>query len=143
MTPIGIDLVAMLRQRHHSLRGQTTFLFLDYFAAGKLDVQVAVDVVKGIAKGCEISKCSLIGGETRRDCPGCIGRRVRSGWLRGGPSPSAMTSSTASDIRVGNKLIGLASSGVHSNGYSLVRKIFFEETKTQRSMIIWKSWAAR
>jgi len=124
---IGIDLVAMC-VNDTVVSGAKPLFFLDYFAAGKLDVQVAVDVVKGIAKGCEISKCSLIGGETA-EMPGLYrdGEYDLAGFVVGIAERDDIID--GSDIRVGNKLIGLASSGVHSNGYSLVRKIFFEEQK--------------
>ena len=124
---IGIDLVAMC-VNDTVVSGAKPLFFLDYFAAGKLDVQVAVDVVKGIAKGCEISKCSLIGGETA-EMPGLYrdGEYDLAGFVVGIAERDDIID--GSDIRVGNKLIGLAASGVHSNGYSLVRKIFFEEQK--------------
>lgn len=124
---IGIDLVAMC-VNDTVVSGAKPLFFLDYFSAGKLDLQVAVDVVKGIAKGCEISKCSLIGGETA-EMPGLYpaGEYDLAGFVVGIVERDDIID--GSDIRVGNKLIGLASSGVHSNGYSLVRKIFFEEQK--------------
>jgi phosphoribosylformylglycinamidine cyclo-ligase len=83
-------------------------------------------VVRGIAKGCEISKCSLIGGETA-EMPGLYneGDYDLAGFTVGVAERDEIID--GSEIRVGNKIIGLASSGVHSNGYSLVRKIFFEE----------------
>ncbi|MDH3359617.1 MAG: phosphoribosylformylglycinamidine cyclo-ligase [Desulfobulbaceae bacterium] len=122
---IGIDLVAMC-VNDVVVSGARPLFFLDYFSMAKLDVDMAADVVKGIADGCEISKCSLIGGETA-EMPGhyapddydiagfVVGIAERDDIIDG------------SDIRVGNKIIGLASSGIHSNGYSLVRKICFEE----------------
>ena len=122
---IGIDLVAMC-VNDVVVSGARPLFFLDYFSRANLDVDMAADVVKGIADGCEISKCSLIGGETA-EMPGhyapddydiagfVVGIAERDDIIDG------------SDIRVGNKIIGLASSGIHSNGYSLVRKICFEE----------------
>jgi phosphoribosylformylglycinamidine cyclo-ligase len=87
---------------------------------------VATDVIKGIAEGCKISKCSLIGGETA-EMPGLYqpGDYDLAGFVVGICERNGIID--GSDIRVGNKIIGLASSGLHSNGYSLVRKIFFEE----------------
>jgi len=122
---IGIDLVAMC-VNDIIVCGAKPLFFLDYFAVGNLDVSVAVDVVKGIAKGCSISNCSLIGGETA-EMPGMYGKGDYdiAGFVVGIASRDKLID--GSDIKVGDKLIGLASSGIHSNGYSLVRKICFEE----------------
>jgi len=122
---IGIDLVAMC-VNDVIVAGARPLFFLDYFSVGALDVEQAADVVKGIAKGCEISTCSLIGGETA-EMPGLYepGTYDLAGFTVGVCERDDIID--GSGIRVGDKIIGLASSGVHSNGYSLVRKVCFEE----------------
>ena len=122
---IGIDLVAMC-VNDVIVSGATPLFFLDYFASSTLDLDVATDVVKGIAEGCKISNCSLIGGETA-EMPGLYqaGDYDLAGFVVGIGERNAIID--GSDIRVGNKIIGLASSGLHSNGFSLVRKIIFKE----------------
>jgi phosphoribosylformylglycinamidine cyclo-ligase len=122
---IGIDLVAMCAN-DVVVSGAKPLFFLDYFSIGKLDVDQATEVVKGIAEGCKTAKCSLIGGETA-EMPGLYkpGDYDIAGFVVGIADRNAIID--GNDIRVGNKIIGLASSGLHSNGYSLVRKICFEE----------------
>jgi len=122
---IGIDLVAMC-VNDVVVSGARPLFFLDYFSISRLDIDLAVEVVKGIAEGCRISGCSLIGGETA-EMPGLYqpGDYDIAGFVVGIAERNAIID--GSDIRVGNKIIGLASSGLHSNGYSLARKICFEE----------------
>jgi len=122
---IGIDLVAMC-VNDIIVGGATPLCFLDYFAIGRLDVAMATEVVKGIAEGCRQAKCSLVGGETA-EMPGLYRGNDYdlAGFVTGIVNRDAIID--GSDIRVGNTIIGLASSGLHSNGYSLVRKICFDE----------------
>ncbi len=122
---IGIDLVAMC-VNDIIVGGATPLCFLDYFAVGKLDISIATDIVKGIAEGCKQAHCSLVGGETA-EMPGLYANNDYdlAGFVTGIVDREAIID--GSDIRVGNKIIGLASSGLHSNGFSLVRKICFEE----------------
>ncbi len=122
---IGQDLVAMC-VNDIIVQGAMPLFFLDYFATGKLDQQQAQEVLQGIVEGCRIAECSLIGGETAEmpsfypkgeyELAGfCVGIVNRDKILDG------------QDIRSGDVLVGLASNGLHSNGYSLVRKIFSKE----------------
>ncbi|MCD6653353.1 MAG: phosphoribosylformylglycinamidine cyclo-ligase [Sulfurovum sp.] len=122
---VGIDLVAMCVNDLICNMG-TPMFFLDYYATGKLIPQNAKDVVAGIAEGCRRAECALVGGETA-EMPGMYSENDfdLAGFAVGIAERSEMD--TVSNVRGGQILIALPSSGVHSNGYSLVRKLFFDK----------------
>lgn len=118
---VGVDLVAM-SVNDIIVQGAKPLFFLDYFACGKLDASVVEQVVSGVAEGCRQAKCALLGGETT-EMPGTYaeGEYDLAGFCVGLADNASLVD--GSGIRMGDTVIGVSSSGLHSNGYSLVRKI--------------------
>jgi phosphoribosylformylglycinamidine cyclo-ligase len=113
-----------------AVQGATPLFFLDYFAVGKLDAKVCGDVVTGIARGCKKNKCALIGGETA-EMPGMYnnGEYDLAGFIVGAVERNRLI--TGTEIRPGDVLLGLPSNGLHTNGYSLARRVLFENAGHQ------------
>jgi phosphoribosylformylglycinamidine cyclo-ligase len=124
---IGIDLVAMCVNDIITCGARPLF-FLDYLAFGKFDEKVFEELIEGIVEGCRLSQCALLGGETA-EMPGVYqpGEYDCAGFVVGIIEREKIID--GSEIAIGDAIIGLASNGLHSNGFSLVRKVFFEEQK--------------
>ena len=134
---VGIDCVAMC-VNDILCHGAKPLFFLDYIACGKLEAEVSSDLVKGVADGCLDSDCALVGGETA-EMPGFYdeGEYDIAGFAVGVADKDKIID--GSKIEVGNKLIGIASSGIHSNGYSLVRKLFPDLNEDFNGQPVWKT----
>jgi phosphoribosylformylglycinamidine cyclo-ligase len=131
---VGIDLVAM-SVNDILVQGARPLFFLDYLSIGRMNLDLVADIITGIAEGCRQAKCSLIGGETA-EMPDFYGEGEYdlAGFAVGVVEKDSIID--GSDIHVGNEIIGLASSGLHSNGYSLVRRIIFQDLRLSANDVI-------
>ena len=134
---VGIDCVAMC-VNDILCHGAKPLFFLDYIACGKLEAEVAADLVKGVSDGCVLSDCALVGGETA-EMPGFYkdGEYDMAGFAVGIVDKDEIIN--GKNIKDGDKLIGISSSGLHSNGYSLVRKVFEDINEDLNGQEVWKT----
>ena len=132
---VGIDLVAMC-VNDVLVQGAIPLFFLDYLAMGKLDRRVSVEIIKGIAEGCRQADCACLGGETA-EMPGFYGpgEYDLAGFTVGMVERARLIDGRRR-VRPGDVVLGLASTGLHSNGYSLVRKLFFEQERMRPEQVV-------
>ena len=132
---VGIDLVAMC-VNDVLVQGAVPLFFLDYLATGSLDKRVSVDIIKGVTEGCRQADCACLGGETA-EMPGFYkpGEYDLAGFTVGMVERSRLLNGRRR-VRPGDVVLGIASTGVHSNGYSLVRKVFFEQERMRVEQMV-------